>query len=406
MSVEESGQKQAGTRYDTADSALRRRSVELVRCREDRDVRWQVRLRLAGKEHEVLFDGLKSRPAKVPAVLQQRLAGISGGNALEPERGDSESCTADRTLRTAPPDASTALTGMFGGLADQVLVCELAVRLELPDAVHQLRVACRSFRAVLKSAAPFLEQDQVKSLNERLRELARRYAPARDAEVIAQLLPATSELLCGAVEPAAITRLRNQAREQSTGTAREAGRYLHREEHLRLLADLRAFALQPPFSGREKGLSARSLGNRLLGRSLRTLERVAEREHADAGGGEELLGHVHDVRKAVKRVRYVNSAVRSAGIRPRKRLRRAARDARKYQRELGAIIDRAVLVEWLAQTAAALAGEGDRYDLGLLQGAAAGQLSEALGRSEILVDGLRTQLESGRRPPTLPPPTG
>lgn len=395
MSAELPGQSQAGTSYDTAGSALRRRSVELVRDEQGADVRWIVKLQLAGNHHEVVFNGLKSRPSDLPASLRRHLAGLTGDAMLEPQHENDAPNVDDEGLHRRPGDAAAALTAMFRELSDQLLVRDLAVRLDVPDAVHQLRVTCRSFRALLTAAAPFLDVSQRKDLDLRLRDLARRCGPARDAEVTAELLPAGIELLREAVQPAALDLLQKRALEEFAGASREVRRHLQRSEHLQLLADVQAFASRPPLTDAVHGRSSRQLANRLLRRSLRKLQRIAARspEAQDETGGEEAaFHHTHDVRKAVKRVRYVSSVLDAAEIRPRKKIRRAAEDARRYQRELGEIIDLAVLHDWLSRTAVELKREGDRYDVGLLQGVAISRFSDGLRRSEVLIDELLVQL--------------
>lgn len=395
MSGEASGQNPTEIRYDTDDSALRRRSVELVRSAEGRNVRWTVKLQLAGNHHEVFFDGLKSRPADLPAAVRRHLAGIAGGQALEAESVSSVTDTDDDGGRPADTaDAQTALAAILRSQLDQLLVHDLAVRLGLPDAVHRLRVSCRSLRALLKAAAPFLERSRTTDLDVQLRDLARKGAPARDFEVIAGLLPGSVELLDGTLQSEALEQLQGRALEQFTVAAQDVRRHLERREHLRLLADIQVFVSSPPYKGKVAGLSSRQLANKLLRRSLRRLQRIAAQswESRDTLPAEEAaLHHAHDVRKAVKRVRYVASMLDAAQVRPQKRLRKAAKDARRYQRELGDLMDSAILLEWLSRTAVDLDGEADRYAVGLLRGATATRVSQALRHAEVLIHELREQ---------------
>ncbi len=151
-------------------------------------------------------------------------------------------------------------------------------------------------------------------------------------------------------------------------------RHVTGQEHLRLLADVQVFAAAPPLIEECARLSGREVSDALVDRALRKVVRVAERgpgtEQAGGTGTEQWLEHLHDVRKAVKRVRYVDAVLGRTGLRPGKRLRRAARDAEDYQDELGRIMDAAVVERWLAGTAAALGRSGeDRYAVGALHGA-------------------------------------
>lgn len=216
MSAEASGQKQTEIRYGTADFALRRRSVELVRSAQGPDIHWYLRLRLDGNFHESTFAGQKSRHSEVPAALKHHLAGISGGGVLEPEQENRAQTTDDDGGRLASAaDAPAILASMLQGLSDQLLVCDLAARLDLPDAIHQLRLTCRYLRALLKAAAPFLESSTTEDLDTRLRDLGRRCAPARDAEVIAESVSAGIDLVGDAVKPGVFDGLQKHALEQS-----------------------------------------------------------------------------------------------------------------------------------------------------------------------------------------------
>lgn len=400
MSAEASGEKQADIRYDTADASLRRRSVELVRGERGTDVRWYLRLQSGENVHETTFEGLKSRPSNIPAALKRHLAGISGGEALEPEQQSPVETTDDDGGRlTDAADAPAALALTLADLSDQLLVCDLAVRLDLPDAIHQLRLTCRRLRSLLKAAAPFLDSSRNEDLDSRLRDLGRRCAPARDAEVIAQSLSAGTALIGDALTADSIDRLQKRALRQSALASQGVRRYLQRKAHLDLLADVQAFAAHPPVTEALTGRSSRWLANRLLRRTLRNLNRVAS-QPPEGLGTETAFTLVHDVRKAVKRVRYVASVLRAAEVRPKKKLRQAAKDASKYQRQLGEILDLGVLLSWLERTADEKEGETDRYAIGLLQGAAIIRFSEELKRSEVLIDELAAQLEGTPRSPS------
>ncbi|MFC6259315.1 CHAD domain-containing protein, partial [Kocuria oceani] len=137
-------------------------------------------------------------------------------------------------------------------------------------------------------------------------------------------------------------------------------------------------------------LSAREVADALVHRALRKVVRVAERGAAAEESGEtaqeQRLEHLHDVRKAVKRVRYVDAVLDRAGFRPGKSLRRAARDAEDYQDALGRVMDSTVVERWLADRAKALQGSGeDRYAVGLLHGAEVSRMhAGAEGGSEVV----------------------
>lgn len=292
------------------------------------------------------------------------------------------------------------LRAVLGELAEQLVLWDLQVRLDVPDAVHQMRVTSRSLRSVLKAAAPLLEGDAAEELDAGLRRLARALSEARDAEVTAELLAGRVAELDGRVGPAEAEALRRRAEEQARAAAGKVRRHVTGREHLRLLADVQDVAAAPPVTEEGTRLSAREVSDVLVRRALRKVVRVAERvaETEQAGGteqaeGQQRLEHLHDVRKAVKRVRYVDAVLGRTGMRPGKQLRRAARDAEDYQDELGRIMDAAVLERWLADTAGALRRTGeDRYAVGALHGAEVVRLRAGTAGGADVVGVLLSQL--------------
>ncbi|GAB2605305.1 CYTH and CHAD domain-containing protein [Kocuria arenosa] len=300
----------------------------------------------------------------------------------------------EKAGKMAGPDV---LRTVLGELAEQLVLWDFKVRLDVPDAVHQMRVTSRSLRSVLRAARPFFDGDAAEELDARLRELARTLSAARDAEVTAELLTGRVEALDGRVGPAAAESLRQRAEEQARTAATRVRRHVTGQEHLRLLADVQDFAAAPPLTEESAGLSGREVSDALVDRALRKVVRVAERgagtEQAGGTGAEQRLEHLHDVRKAVKRVRYVDAVLGRTGLRPGKRLRRAARDAEDYQDELGRIMDAAVVERWLAGTAAALGRSGeDRYAVGALHGAEVVRLRAGTDSGADVVGVLLSQL--------------
>jgi CHAD domain-containing protein len=293
---------------------------------------------------------------------------------------------------------AAVLRTVLSELAERLVLWDFKVRLDLPDAVHQMRVTSRSLRSVLKAAAPFFEGDAADDLYVRLRDLARALSVARDAEVAAELLPARVEELDGLVGPEAATALQRSAREEAEAASATVRRYVTSKQHLQLLADVQAFAADPPLTEACAGLSARDVSDAMVRRAVRKVVRVAERGAAAEESGTETdaahrLEHLHTVRKAVKRVRYVEAALGRAGFRPGKSLRRAAADAEDYQDALGRVMDSAVVEGWLARSAQALDGaEEDRYAVGVLHGAEKVHLHTGVTGGSDVVEVLLKQL--------------
>ena len=336
-----------------------------------------------------------------PAAGRGEGPGGRPGDSTEQRKGQkpgqksSKKKTGQKSGKKDRATAADVLTTVLGELAEQLVLWDFKVRLDIPDAIHQLRVTSRSLRSLLKVARRFLEGDAAQELDVRLRELARALSPARDAEVVAGMLAGRVERLDGRVNPAAAAVLQRAAEEQAGTAARTVRRHVGTQEHLQLLADVQALAAAPPVSDKCTHLSARKGADALVRRALDKVVRVAERDVAAEAGanGDEKLAHLHDVRKAVKRVRYVGALLTAAGFRPGKSVRRAASDAEEYQDALGRVMDAAVLEQWLARAAQRLEGSGeDRYAVGVLHGAELMDLRAGVENGTETVDVLLSQL--------------
>lgn len=330
-------------------------------------------------------DGTPPEADDVPVPATRATATTSGKKGAKAAKRQ----LAQRGRRKA--SGAELLLTVLGQLADQLVLWDLKVRLDVPDAVHQMRVTSRSMRSLLKAAAPFFDGETAQELDVRLRELARALSGARDAEVTAELLPSRVDALGGRVDPVTARALQDSAEQQAEAAAATARGNLSTRQHLQLLGDLQAFAADPPLSARCYGLSARKVADRLLRRALRKVVRVgapvarAEDSGADIDP-EHRLEHLHEVRKAVKRVRYVDATLNRSGFQPGTAMGHAAADAKKHQDVLGEIMDAGVVAGWLERTAASSKDSGeDRYAVGLLHGAelAAVRIGEETGHEVV-----------------------
>lgn len=343
----------------------------------------------AEDEPEDLAGSTEGKPGQEPENGSENPSGRTAGQKTKPETG-----------KKAGPQVTGAqvLATVLGQLAEQLVLWDLKVRLDARDAVHQMRVTSRSMRSLLKAASPFLDGQTAQEMDVRLRELARALSGARDAEVTAELLPTRVQSLDGQVDPAAAQVLQHTAEQQAAAAAATVRGQLSNPAHLRLLADVQAFAADPPLTEQCQHLSARKMADKLLRRALRKVVRVGTHGVAaeDSGtetGPEQRLEHLHEVRKAIKRVRYVNATLKRAGFEPGTVVAHAAADAKKHQDVLGEIMDAGVVAEWLQRTAASSQGsEMDRYALGLLHGAELAAVRTGVQNGHDIVTDLITRL--------------
>src|SRR5262245_61425543 len=116
---------------------------------------------------------------------------------------------------------------------------------EEPEDVHQLRVATRRLRSVLRTARPVLDRVWVNEMRSELAWLAGELGPARDHDVLIPYLRGEAATLDAADRKALVPLFRKL--DDARGEARErALAALRSERYLALLAGIEAAAAEPP----------------------------------------------------------------------------------------------------------------------------------------------------------------
>lgn len=168
-----------------------------------------------------------------------------------------------------------------------------------PEFIHQLRVALRRLRSLIKLFAPALPSEFVVEWSERLRENANRFAEARDLDVLHTelLAPVVADGLADGAESGlpALLKIVEQARESARDTA------LHNLSHTdqgRLMLELNA------------ALHALPTSNLIAAVDLKTfaqlqLDRLRKRARRRFEACNTLIPtHLHALRIAMKQLRY------------------------------------------------------------------------------------------------------
>ncbi|HET9657400.1 MAG TPA: CYTH and CHAD domain-containing protein [Kineosporiaceae bacterium] len=233
------------------------------------------------------------------------------------------------------------------GQRDQLLALDPQVRLDSPDAVHQLRVTTRRLRSALATFGPLYAADATSALRGELAWLAGVLGTARDAEVLRDLLAgelsALPEPLVHGPVAERITTGLDQAYRQAHATVVTE---LDGPRHLALLNALDDFVTAPPFAPPAHRPAKRELPVRVA----RAVRRVTRALTAARAQGElqqrELLSH--EVRKAAKRARYAAEALQPfVGT----DARALAKAMRKVQETLGSHQDSLLARDWLLTAA-------------------------------------------------------
>ncbi|KOV26194.1 CYTH and CHAD domain-containing protein [Streptomyces sp. XY152] len=370
--------------------------LPVVRLRSDRDVR-----------HLVDADGRLLAEVSVDTVHAERLTG-DGGTArwteIEVELADdgdpafldkvekrlrkagvrpskSTSKLARALADTAPDTATTAVTTAAPATApeaaprrkrrsravgkpvtagdhvlaylraqrDALVELDPAVRQDVPDAVHRMRVATRRLRSTFRSFRTVLDREATDPIGDDLKWLAAELGLDRDQEVLAERLRSSLDGLPDALVAGPVGhRLTTWAEARHTGAHGRLTGILDSRRHLDLLDALDALLTDPPL--REK---ARAAPEKVLTKAVRKdLDKLTGlvTRALDLPPGTDRDVALHEARKKTKRTRYAAEAAAPALGRPADDLVKAMKSlqdlfgdhqdsvmARKTLRELAAV---------------------------------------------------------------------
>ncbi|PJN38830.1 metal-binding protein [Streptomyces sp. CB02959] len=317
---------------------------------------------------EEALTGAGARPAAAPSKLARALAETAPEGTPE--------AAPEGAARPAGEDAGRA-GGRRGRTAGEVVlryvrvqvraIVELdpAARRDLPDAVHQMRVATRRLRSAFRSYGAVLDRAATDPLGAELKWLAAELGVGRDQEVLAdRLTTALAEvprtLRLGPVS----ARLRTWSVRRHTGARDRLLDALDGPRYLALLENLHALLGAPPL----RGPAARPAPKVVAGAVRKDYRRLARRIEDALGtpAGPARDEALHSARKAAKRTRYAAEAAVPALGRPAAKF---TRRTKQVQQLLGdhqdSVVARAALRELAAQ--AHRAGESG-FTFGLLYG--------------------------------------
>ncbi|MER5967978.1 CYTH and CHAD domain-containing protein [Streptomyces sp. NPDC002057] len=348
---------------DDAGTLLAELSVDTVhaeRLTDEGSAGWtEIEVELADDADPAILDAVEKRlrkagirPSASASKLARALAETGSGPAAPPAPGK-------------PGTAGAAVLAYVREQVEAIVAYDPAVRRDLPDSVHQLRVACRRLRSAFKTHRRVLDRKVTDPLGEELKWLAGELGVARDEEVLDERLRARvrdlpAALVLGPVK----ARLRRRDAALGRRARRQALAALDSDRHLALLGALDALLTDPPFredAGRE--------APEVLAHAVRKdLDRLAARiEHAhslDPGHERDLA--LHEARKAAKRARYAAEAARPTLGGPAKKL---AKRVKAVQSLLGEHQDAVVAREALRELGIQAHGVGESaFTWGLLYG--------------------------------------
>ncbi|HEY0447961.1 CYTH and CHAD domain-containing protein [Actinophytocola sp.] len=292
---------------------------------------------------------------------------------LRPAKYGSKLARVLRPAREGRPGraAGEQLGAYLSAQVDALVRHDLLARRDTPDAVHQMRVATRRLRSVLRAYRTLLDRERVDRLRFELKWLGGQLGPARDLEVMeADLERAVAELpddlVLGPVA-ARLTRHFSPARAEARQTVQQT---LGADRYLRVLDQLDRLVADPPFTGRAARPAKKELPKHVRDTYRRTARRVRSLDGSDEA--------LHGVRKAAKRLRYAAEVAVPVVGKPADRTRKRAKEVTRVLGEHhDSVVVRPVLRGLGVQ--AHLAGENG-FTFGLLHERAQRRADEAAAR--------------------------
>ncbi|GHC42465.1 CYTH and CHAD domain-containing protein [Streptomyces flavofungini] len=326
----------------------------------------EKRLRKAGVRRSTSKSKLARALAETAAKEPLAAVGSRPGEQPEPQLN--------------PDAAGTQVLAYLREQRNALVDLDPAVRQDLPDSVHQMRVATRRTRSAFKTYSKILDRAVTDPIGEELKWLAAELGVDRDREVLTERLTAAltdipRTLLLGPVRG----RLRRWTAAGHAGSRRKTVAVLDSRRYLALLDGLDALLADPPLRKTARTPAAEALPTAVLKDYDRLATRVDHALAVPPGTDRDLA--MHEARKAAKRARYAGEAATPALGDPAARF---AKGMKAVQKVLGDHQDSVVAREALRDLAIQAHGAGESaFVWGLLYGreeaAAAARERELVG---------------------------
>lgn len=288
---------------------------------------------------ESVLAGAGAKPSEHASKLARALAGGPG-------QGVSDTAVPVPVPGRKSP-AAAVVTAYLDAQIREILAHDPGVRLEEPEAVHDMRSATRRARSALSAYRRLYDAVTVRRLRDELKLLGRLLGEPRDAQVLLDRIRGhIGDLPADQAAAAGKGRLETELGETLDTGYRRLQKALLSERYYRLLDDLESFRDNPPV--RPEGAAS---GRKIAGKAVDKAAKRLRRSHRAATNARRGAPHetaLHQVRKEAKKLRHV---AESAGPLYGKRAEKVAKAAHRQQQALGDFHDSVIARDLLGACA-------------------------------------------------------
>ncbi|MEF9903851.1 CYTH and CHAD domain-containing protein [Streptomyces sp. P9-A2] len=291
--------RKAGVRPSKAPSKLARALTETAPATGKAQAQGKDKNKAKGKGEA------KGKAKATGAVTAGRYEGAAPVDAVAPVAAPKQKHRS-RPLGK-PVTAGDHVLAYVRAQRDALVELDPAVRQDVPDSVHRMRVATRRLRSTFRSFRSVLDREITDPIGVDLKWLAAELGLDRDQEVLAErLLSALDELPDALVSGPVRDRLTTWAETGHRGAHSKVTAVLDSRRYLTLLEALDALLADPPLRKKAASKPSKTL-TKALRKDLGKVSGLVTRA-LDLPPGRERDVTLHEARKKTKRTRYAAEA--------------------------------------------------------------------------------------------------
>ncbi|PAZ12460.1 metal-binding protein [Streptomyces sp. SA15] len=274
----------------------------------------EIEVELADGGDPAFLDKVEKRFRKAgvrPSASASKLARALEETAPKKKRRKKKAPVAQAPVAQAPVTAGDHVLAYIRAQRDAIVELDPAVRRDVYDSVHRMRVATRRMRSAFRSYRKVLDRAVTDPIGEELKWLAGELGVDRDQEVLTDRLTAALDelprtLLSGPVR----TRLRTWSHARRGGSRRRLIAVLDGKRYLELLAALDGLVDEPPLLEAAGGKPTKVIGKAVRGDFAALAVLVEQAVELPPSQDRDLA--LHEARKKAKRTRYAAEAATGA----------------------------------------------------------------------------------------------